>query len=201
MRTKAGLIVALVLALVVTGRPQWVSAHAGYERSSPAAESVIPAAPEQLDIWFTQELFRRARVNTITVTGADGQRVDNGEAMIDSADRKRLSVQLVPGIPAGVYTVGWTSLSATDGDTAEGSFTFTVDPNTSPSSGGVKSTPAPASTSADTQTSPVDTSDDAPAAGQLTDEAGSFPWWVLVVGAAIGLSGAIVAWTLLRTGL
>jgi len=200
MRVTKGLVLALVVTLVAASAPRIVLAHAAYERSSPGAESVVTAAPERLDIWFTQELFRRAGANTITVTDPGGQRVDTGEAEVDSTDRKRMSISLVPSTTPGPYTVAWASLSSTDGDPAEGSFTFTVDPNAPPSSGAASATPALTPTPP-TESSPVTTPPASPGADGPTDEEdASFPWWVLVVGAAIGTSGAIVGWTLTRTG-
>lgn len=200
MRVTQGLVLALVVTLVAASTPQIVLAHAAYERSSPGAGSVVSVAPERVDIWFTQELFRRAGANTITVTGPDGQRVDTGEAEIDSADRKRLSIALLPAVPPGIYTVAWASLSSTDGDPAEGSFTFTVDPNAPPSSGAASATPTLTPTPP-AESSPVTTPPASPGSDEAADEEdASFPWWVLVVGAAIGTSGAIVGWTLTRTG-
>lgn len=197
MRATKGLVLALVVTMVAASAPNIVFAHAAYERSVPGAESVIAALPERLDIWFTQELFRRAGANTITVTGPDGQRVDTGEADVDSTDRTRLSIALLPSSAPGIYTVAWASLSSTDGDPAEGSFTFTVNPNAPPSSGAVSATPTPAPPAPTAESSPVTTPK---ASADSDEEDASFPWWVLVVGAAIGTSGAIVGWTLTRTG-
>ena len=131
------LIAALgcALALLV---PTYALAHAEYARSIPGAGARVPTA-ERLDVWFTQPLFRRVGGNTLAVTTAAGQRVEAGEAAIDAIDRNHLSVALAPNLPAGVYTVAWTSLSADDGDPASGSFTFTIDP-TAPAAG---ATPPP----------------------------------------------------------
>lgn len=200
MRVTNGLVLALVVAMVAASAPNIVFAHAAYERSVPGADSVIAALPERLDIWFTQELFRRAGANTITVTGPDGQRVDNGEAEVDSADRTRLSIALLPSPAQGVYTVAWASLSAIDGDPAEGSFTFTVVPNAPPSSV-ASATPTVTPVASTAESSAVATPPASPGSDEATsEEDASFPWWILVVGAAIGTSGAIVGWTLTRTG-
>lgn len=200
MRVTKGLVLALVVTLVAASTPQLVLAHAAYERSSPGAGSVVSVAPERVDIWFTQELFRREGANIITVTGPDGQRVDTDDAEVDSADRTRLSIVLLPSTSQGVYTVAWASLSSTDGDPAEGSFTFTVDPNAPPSSG-ASATPAVTPVASTAESSPVATLPSSSGFDEASDEEdASFPWWVLVVGAAIGTSGAIVGWTLARTG-
>lgn len=105
-----------------------VSAHSEYARSVPAAGARIPRSPARVDVWFTQELFRRSGANTLAVLAADGHRVDDGQAAIDAEDRSLLSVTLLEPLTPGTYRVEWQSLSALDGDTAEGAFEFTVDP-------------------------------------------------------------------------
>lgn len=53
-----GLWVLMGLMMVGAFAPT-TYAHADYDRSLPAADSVIPVAPEVVEVWFTQELFRR----------------------------------------------------------------------------------------------------------------------------------------------
>lgn len=113
-------------------------AHADYERSDPGDAAVVSSPPEQLTIWFTQELFRREGENWIQVEGPGGERVEAGEAMVDDDDRTQLSVALQPELEPGSYLVIWRSLSAEDGDTAEGEFGFSYDPQAQ-----VTSTPMP----------------------------------------------------------
>lgn len=100
--------------------------HADYERSEPAANAVLETAPVRVQIWFTQELFRRVGENKIEVYGADGTRVDLDDVVIDDDDRTLATVSLSPTLPTGVYTVRWQSLSAEDGHDGSGEFSFTV---------------------------------------------------------------------------
>ena len=183
---------AIVTALAFAGAVTAVAyAHSEPERSIPAAESRVPSAPDRVDVWFTQELFRREGANALVVEGPDGLRVDDGQSMIDSADREHLSVGLLPDLPDATYTVHWTTLSAIDGDTAEGSFTFTVDP----------SAPAPTATTSSTDevttatTTPSSEGDET--SSVLVDGGSSLPWWVLVAAAAIVGSAGLGAWALL----
>jgi methionine-rich copper-binding protein CopC len=120
----AGLL-ALAAALAAASI---VHAHAEYARSEPGAGAVVSESPAQVDIWFTQTLFRRQGVNWIHVTGPGGADVHAGDAQIDDDDRRHMTVALQPDLPAGEYTVTFHTLSADDGDDFESSFTFTLDP-------------------------------------------------------------------------
>jgi methionine-rich copper-binding protein CopC len=118
----------LILFAHVFGWGQWAYAHAEYERSEPAANAVIPAAPAEVHIWFTQELFRRKGANVIEVSGPDGTRVDQDDTRIDDDDRKHAFVSLRPALPAGRYIVRWHNSSIEDGHEGSGEFSFTVKP-------------------------------------------------------------------------
>lgn len=174
------LVAAALVATSHAHTPLPASAHADYERSNPPANGVINRAPARLDVWFTQELFRRAGANTLTVTGPAGDRVDSGDTALDDADRKHLSLGLKPNLPDGVYAVAWASLSAVDGDNASGAFTFRID--------SAAASPTPAA-------SPVPATFNSP-----TTTGGAFPLplWSLIAAAAILLSGAIASWAILR---
>jgi len=141
MKNKARLtVLALAGALVLAGTAY---AHADYARSEPGAGSVVSAPPERVEIWFTQDMFRRAGENWIRVVGADGAEVQAGEAEIDDDDRRRLTVAVQPDVPPGEYTVTWRTLSAEDGDDEEGSFTFTLDPQAQLTSTPMSAAPTP----------------------------------------------------------
>jgi methionine-rich copper-binding protein CopC len=126
MSIKARAILLAVLGgLLLVGSAQ---AHAEYLRSEPGHGAVVATPPARVDIWFTQELFRRQGENRIEVYGPDGQAVHLDEAQIDDDDRRHLWVLLQPGMPPGEYRVEWRSLSAEDGHPGEGDFGFTLDP-------------------------------------------------------------------------
>jgi methionine-rich copper-binding protein CopC len=116
----------LFILLGLFGIEQIARAHAEYERSEPAANAVIPIAPTEVQIWFTQELFRRQGANLIEVSGPDGAKVDRGDTRIDDDDRKHVLVSLQTGLAEGRYSVRWRNLSADDGDEHSGEFSFTV---------------------------------------------------------------------------
>jgi methionine-rich copper-binding protein CopC len=119
------------LRIAIVGALLWVGsarAHAAYLRSAPGENSVVSAPPARVDIWFTQELFRRQGENQIQVFGAGEQPVHAGDAQVDDDDRTHLWVELLPGLAPGTYRVEWRSLSAEDGDSDQGMFSFTLDP-------------------------------------------------------------------------
>lgn len=182
------LAVMVGLGLTLTAW-QVVAAHAEHERSLPAANAVINTSPDTVQIWFTQELFKREGANTIVVEGPDG-RVDDATPILDDADREHLTVGLASGLPPGVYEVTWTSLSAIDGDSAEGSWSFTIDPDAEPS------TPEPSDTEGNP--TPEATATTAPAASSSGSDGSSFPVWALIAAGSIALATAIGAWALLR---
>lgn len=119
-----GSLTALMVAIMA---PEATFAHADYERAEPAADAVVTAAPTQVQIWFTQDLFRREGMNRIEVYDATGQRVDEDDPTIDDDNRRLMTVSLQPDLADGVYTVRWYSLSSEDGHEGEGEFRFTLD--------------------------------------------------------------------------
>ena len=127
MQVRRGLARLLGLAVLLVAihylLAAAVLAHADYERSVPAADEVVSQAPQQVQVWFTQDLFRREAMNSLEVYGPDEQRVDLDDAANDDDDRKLMTVSLQSDLADGVYTVRWRSLSADDGD---GEFQFTV---------------------------------------------------------------------------
>ena len=120
------LCVAVLLATVNSPLAAAVLSHADYERSVPAVDEVVAEAPQQVQVWFSQELFRREGKNSLEVYGSDEQRVDLDDAAIDDDDRKLMTVSLQSDLGDGVYVVRWRTLSADDGDDADGEFRFTV---------------------------------------------------------------------------
>ncbi len=188
---RFGLMVGLVAALAATSlaSPRPAAAHADFLRSDPPAGEAVRSAPERLTVWFTQELFRRAGANVLEVTGPEGDRVDLDDVVVDETDRTAMSVGLPADLPAGEYTVAWTTLSAVDGDTHDGSFTFTIDPDApAPSPSPEVATATVAATAEPSAT---------PQAGvPYPDEPGTFPWWAVVAGGGMAAAGVAAGWAL-----
>ena len=141
--SKAKRIKALLIGILIAGGllfTETAHAHSAYIRSKPGADAIIASTPAKVEIWFSQELFRRKGENVIHVSGPDGQEVSSGETAIDDDDRTHIWVELNSNLPAGKYLVEWKNISLDDGHSTEGSFNFSIDPQTA-----VTSTPMEAS--------------------------------------------------------
>lgn len=127
-----GSVAAALLAIVLVSS---ALGHAEPERLFPGDGAVLVEPPNQVVLLMTQEMFREAGANDIDVFDAGGREVTEVEAIIDNADRRRLTVPLPASIPPGEYTVRWKTLSAEDGDTTDGTYSFTFDPEGTASPG------------------------------------------------------------------
>ena len=181
-------VVLLALALLLL--PQLASAHAEPVSSTPEAGATIDAAPTNISVVFGQKLGSDG--SSLTVTDASGNRVDTGSTTLDANDTRRrtLLVSLKAGLGAGTYTVAWKTLSADDGETAEGRFTFTVRgsatgsaPNASPAATASPAASAPAGGSDATTT---------PAASLPDTGAGSGSALLTLVAALLTIGGLVL---------
>lgn len=128
--------IALAFALFVAlATVSTVGAHAEPVRARPGEGAVLNQPPAQVELIMSQEMARETGANDIDVFTAAGQEVTTAPAVIDSSDRKRLTVALPADLAPGNYLVKWKTLSAEDGDTAEGTLLFTYDPRSQPDPG------------------------------------------------------------------
>lgn len=109
--------------------PRAVAGHSAYLRSSPNHGATVTSTPALLEVWFDAPLFARPNANYVEILNvADDRVVFRGEGTIDPADDRHLLVGLPTVLPPGDYEVIWQTLSALDGDRADGSFVFAIDP-------------------------------------------------------------------------
>jgi len=116
--------VAAVLAVLgspALGAP--VLAHAQLVAGSPAAGSVLDASPSELRLVFSEPL--ESQLTSLDVATPDGERLLERAGEVDPDDPFSLVVR-DPQLPDGVYVVSWRTLSAADGHTAEGFFSFGI---------------------------------------------------------------------------
>lgn len=132
------LLVALLLPLVIVLCVSRVHAHANFERSSPAVNAELNAAPDEIRLWFTEPL--EPAFSRITLRDSHGTLVEIPPVQVDIADRHQLFVPL-DGLPDGLYSVSWCVTSSADGHTTQGSFSFGI--NAVMSSTDVEANPEP----------------------------------------------------------
>lgn len=126
MTLRSGLAAALALATMLAVSVSSASAHARYERSTPAMGEVLATSPASVTIEFTQDVQKISGTYGIGVTNEGGQPVTAGSATLNDENRSLMSVQLTAELQAGRYVVRWTNISDADGDPAEGAFSFYV---------------------------------------------------------------------------
>lgn len=124
-RRAAGAILALAVAwLALPAVAGWrVSAHAQLVASSPGAGEVVAEAPSQLVLVFSEEL--EEGFSSFDLTDATGATIATRQGTVDPGNPFQLVGDLPP-LTDGVYQVSWRSLSAADGHTASGFFSFGV---------------------------------------------------------------------------
>lgn len=98
-------------------------AHAFLDHADPRVGNTVKS-PRIISLWFTQNL--ESTFSTIEVLDSNGTRMNAGNALVDTRDRKLLHVP-VRVLSAGTYTVKWHVLSV-DTHTSDGNFTFYVAP-------------------------------------------------------------------------
>ena len=111
---------AFALALVgLLVLPAVVSAHALLISSSPSPGEGLGAAPAAITATFSEPLNRP--LSTLTLTTSGGRTVP---ATVAGDGPTRLVLRPVHRLARGVYEVRWRTVSADDGHTAEGSYSF-----------------------------------------------------------------------------
>jgi len=101
-------------------------AHAHYSHSQPSIGQVLTTAPASVDIFTDSDMRKLAGANVISVAGPDGSQVDDGNTVVDDANRQHFSVGLKSSLPPGRYVVSFKTLSDADGDIDGGKFAFYV---------------------------------------------------------------------------
>jgi methionine-rich copper-binding protein CopC len=115
---------ALIVIVLAMGVCSIASAHAFLDHAQPRVGSKVPAAPEVVKIWFTQEL--ESAFSSIKVFDSGGNEVDKKDTHQDDKDKKLLIVSL-SSLPPGEYKVAWQVVSV-DTHRTSGDFKFRVQP-------------------------------------------------------------------------
>lgn len=118
--SRAALLVIVGLVAV----PSVVFAHAQLELAEPAPGSRLGQPPTELRLTFSEAVD--ASFSQIEVLDERRQRVDGGDSRVAQDDPRVMRVSLQGGLPDGIYTVAWRTLSAVDGHTANGAYPLLV---------------------------------------------------------------------------
>jgi copper transport protein len=81
-------------------------------RTVPSSSQSLAQAPARVELLFSEPID--PVFTGVRVLDATGQAVDRGDAHVDENEDHQLVVTLQPGLPNGVYTVSWRSLSTID---------------------------------------------------------------------------------------
>ena len=121
MRAAALVILWIAAQLVLPASP--VAAHAFLESSDPAANAVLPNAPQSVTLTFTEPLETSySRAELFDQAGAEVP----GASSTIGPDPRSMTVEIPPGLANGTYSLLWRTLSTVDGHTAQGYLPFTI---------------------------------------------------------------------------
>lgn len=132
LRGAAAPAVALLILVLLAGA---ALAHSRPKNSTPAANSSVAAAPAQLVVDFSEAFVPNQ--SSLAVSGPAGDAAAGTVSV--SNGNSRMTLPLKANLPTGTYTVSYKTLSADDGEAADGSFIFTVGsaPSGGPGTGGL----------------------------------------------------------------
>ncbi|MEO7296411.1 MAG: copper resistance protein CopC [Candidatus Limnocylindria bacterium] len=117
-------LLALLLAPALPGSTGGrVLAHAALVASSPGSGTVLPEAPDEIRLVFSEPL--EVQVTSLDIATDDGTMAIERAGEIDPEDQYAL-VFARPELDDGIYQLTWRTLSAADGHTAEGFLTFGI---------------------------------------------------------------------------
>jgi copper transport protein len=117
--------VATIAVLLTAGV---ASAHANLASSDPANGATLATAPSQIRLTFTEP--PDPSLSTIQVLDAGGTVLQTGTVALEPP--RTLSAGMAAGMPDGVYTVSWRTVSTVDGHVTAGAFAFGVGKVTGP---------------------------------------------------------------------
>lgn len=121
-RLTKGLSVLVLTGLGLFAMASPAFAHNSLTGSNPADKAVLDAGPSEVVLTFDQPVQEGEGLNSIAVTGPDGEQWQGGPATVDS---NVVSAPVRELGPSGTYTIGYRIVSA-DGHPVSGELTFTL---------------------------------------------------------------------------
>lgn len=114
---------ALFLMLVAFGATP-ASAHPELVKSDPAADALLGAPPQEINLWYSERVDTGAGSPAVEIVDEQGNR-STATAKVDPADPYHV-IATTSAIDTGTFTIIWTARSLDDGHTLSGSFAFRV---------------------------------------------------------------------------
>lgn len=175
MRRRIALAMAVAVC-VLAALPAVAAAHAELLKTTPSSSQSLDSAPARVQLLFSESLD--PAFSHVQVRDESGQQVDAGDSQVDPSNDQLLTASLRPGLPNGVYTVEWRSLSAIDVHPDDGQYRLFV---------GV---PVQSSASSVTSTAP---------SASATPETTLGRWWFYLAASLFG--GVLATWKLVLSPL
>ncbi|WP_244138798.1 MULTISPECIES: copper resistance protein CopC [Burkholderia] len=116
------LVVRILVGVVALVCAHLAHAHIHPVHQFPSGSAAVSVGTKDVTIDFDERL--EPAFSSVTVMDAHGVSMNSGQAVVDSANPKRISAQLKP-LAMGRYTVMWVAVAA-DGHHRQGQYTFTV---------------------------------------------------------------------------
>jgi methionine-rich copper-binding protein CopC len=122
LRTSRLLIFCGAAILTIASSSSSALAHSYPQTTDPASNARLDSAPAHIDITYDSPVA--ASGTSIVLLDSTGTQVPTAPDQVDG--NRQSSIQPMADLAPGPYTVGWTSLSADDGHSAQGFYTFVV---------------------------------------------------------------------------
>ncbi len=142
-----GTALFLSLGLMLVFAVGTASAHAKVISSTPGIGQTVATAPTSVTVTTAENMNPDPKKSNLFVYSPAGDLISQGDAKVPLNNPKEMFVP-IKATGNGIYIVRWITVSADDGDPAEGAFTFTVNPNGSNATTGVEAKPTAAPTAA-----------------------------------------------------
>jgi copper transport protein len=124
MNGRKQLTLLLILIWLLTLKPQPAFAHAVPITSEPAPNAILDEAPPEITIRFNEPVV--PDLSRISVLTQAGQALATGTLQTTDSENRILTVAMPDDMNNGAYLVSWQVLSAVDGHTTSGTFSFGV---------------------------------------------------------------------------
>lgn len=118
--------IAIVATVAFSVTYATVFAHADYESSVPDRNEVVAGSPDEVQVFFTQDVIKREGLYYVRVFDENDVQVSEGDGVVNDDDRSNINAELPQPLEPGRYVVEWMTTSDIDGDDDEGAFCFYV---------------------------------------------------------------------------